>query len=45
MNMEEAFKLLSLKDEELRKLYLDLLEENIKLKKTIKRLKYFLQVR
>lgn len=38
MNMEEAFKLLSLKDEGLRKLYFDLLEENVKLKKEIRNL-------
>ena len=35
MNMEEAFNLLSLKDKELRKLYLDLLGENVKLKREL----------
>ena len=38
MNTEEAFNFLSLKDKELRKLYLDLLEENVKLKKEVKNL-------
>ena len=42
MNMEEAFNLLSLKDKELRKLYLDLLEENVKLKKEVEDLKRLL---
>lgn len=39
MNLDEALKLLSLKDKKLQKICLDLLEENVKLKKEIKRLK------
>ena len=44
MNMEEAFNLLSLKDKELRKLYLDLLRENVKLKREVESLKGLLKI-